>query len=439
MYDNIFNELPIYRVLNGLNQTQDFRRLSESSVVKADTSQDLQSFVLKLRQAIGRPGVPFSTKIGTHPDFVSLQRGKSQRAAITSVFLDIKGSTQLFEKYDYERAFLMQEAIIQSAIYIIQAFDGHVVRIQGDGIFAVFGRNDYSVENGVLDSLNAASTLLIILESYLSEKFQSNGLKPLRVRVGIDHDKQSLWRHNGIDGCNELSPHGYHVSMASKLQSKANSNSIMIGEHIRELLHLPAELISQKKYTENGREKYDPFVRGDYKMWEFDWNSHASHFSWVTKASGKLLPSLNHAPDFTLHSALLNKDGVLDRKFSSSMEVFKKGNSLKFSIGVLPKNCTVRWYVENRGEEAEAAKCLYYEIPDSRNKTNVERDTAYHGQHFLICKVTYPSGKTIEKRIGVFIGHDWEPGTEREVTETRSSSSYFPTRNSSVLIPQRSF
>lgn len=438
MYDNIFKELPIYRVLNGLNNTQDFSRLSETSVTKADTSQEMQSFVLKLRQAIGRPGIPFSTKIGIHPDFVSLQRGKSRRAPITSVFLDIKGSTQLFEKYDYERAFLMQEAIIQSAIYIIQAFDGHVVRIPGDGIFAVFGRENYSVENGVLDSLNATSTLLIVLESYLGEKFQSNGLRPLRVRVGIDHDKESLWKHNGIEGCNELSPHGYHVSMASKLQGKANSNSIMIGDNIRKLLHLPYELISQKKYIENGREKHDSFARGDYKMWEFNWNSHASHFSWVTKSSGKLFPSLSQTPDFMLYSALLTKDGVLDRKFSSSMEVLKKGNSLKFSIGILPKNCSVRWFVENRGDEAEAAKCLYYEIPDSKNKTNVERDTAYHGQHFLICKVTYPSGKTVEKRIGVFIGPDWEPGTEREVSEVRPDS-YFPTRSQSILIPQRSY
>ncbi len=435
MYDNIFTELPIYRVLNGLNKTQDFR-LAETSVVKSD--QELQSFVVKLRQVIGRQGLPFSTKIGTHPDFASLKHGQSVRAPITSVFLDIKGSTQLFEKYDYERAFLMQEAIIQSAIYIIQAFDGHVVRIQGDGVFAVFGRNNYSVENGLLDSLNAASTLLIILESYLTEKFQSNGLKPLRVRVGIDHDKESLWKHNGIDGCNELSPHGYHVSMASKVQNRANSNSVMIGDHVRQLLQLPSELISIKKFVENGREKYDPFVRGDYKMWEFDWNEHAGHFSWVTKASGKLLPSLNHTPDFTLHSALLDSDGTLVRKTSSSMEVFNKGQSLKFSVGVLPKNCKVRWFVENRGDEAESAKCTYYEIPDSINKNNVERDTAYHGQHFLICKVTFPSGKIVEKRVGVFIGATWEPGSEREVSEVQSKP-YFPARNQRVLIPQGAY
>ncbi|MES2802589.1 MAG: adenylate/guanylate cyclase domain-containing protein [Bdellovibrionota bacterium] len=417
MYDkNIFDELPIYRVIESLKNPT-MMKLAEASVTRAD-SLDMESFALRLRKAIGRDGIPFSTKIGTHPDFQNLKQGQSARAPTTSIFVDIKGSTQLFEKYDYEKAFLMQDSIIQSAIYIIQAFDGHIVRIPGDGIFAVFGRQDYSAENGMLDALNAASTMLVVLETHLKTQFESLGLNPLRIRVGIDFDEKALWKHNGIEGCHELSPHGLHVSLAAKLQNKAHSNRIMIGDAVKTHLALSNDAVSVKKYQEDGEEKAERFVRSDYKMWEFDWEKHSENFSWIAKHTGQLFPALPYGLNFTLAAAIIDENDTFVRKISSSMEVLEKGHSLFFSVvSPLPQNCKINWFVENHGDEASEADCLFYEIESGRNKLNVIRDTFYHGQHFLICKVTFPSGKVVEKRVGVFISPKFV-ATERDVTGT---------------------
>lgn len=417
MYDNILKELPVYKVFGNLNKSEDFK-LSESRALANDNG--IQLFVENLRQQIGRAGVPFSKTIGTHPDFTDLVQNQTAVAPITSLFLDIKGSTQLFEKYEYEKACEMQDAIIQSAIYLIQAFDGHIVRIPGDGIFAVFGRDDYSIENGALDSINAASTIVFVLESFLTDVFTQNGLKPVRIRVGIDHDDKALWKHNGIEGCHELSPHGLHVSMASKLQNKANSNCVMLGNNIKDLLQLPEDLLSVKKYTENGEEKSDHYVRTNYKMWQFDWEKHVGHFTWVPKKSGRFLPAPSNQPSFNLISALIDDENTLIRKFSSSMEVLEKGHILKFSLNALPAGCSIRWFVENNGTEAQENNCVRYEIVEARNKTSVERETAYHGVHYLICKVTFPSGKIAEKRITVPVGATFVSSL-RDVTGTTSS------------------
>ncbi|MBY0315397.1 MAG: adenylate/guanylate cyclase domain-containing protein [Bdellovibrionales bacterium] len=437
MYDsNIFSQLPIAKAIDSLSQPGQNFRLAEAFVKNADSNVEVQSFVTKLRQLIGRNTAPFSTKIGTHPDYEYLKRGQDTKGPITSIFIDIKGSTQLWEKFPYETAFFMQNAIVQSAIYVIQAFDGHVVRIHGDGIFAVFGRKTASSENCLLDALNASSTTLFFLETYLTEKFKNLGLSPLKIRVGVDHDKDAYWKHNGIDGCNELSPSGLYVSLAAKLQSRASANSIMIGDNVKSNLQLPEEFLTVKTFIENGKEKTDPYIRGTYRMWLFDWENHMGKFSWVTRENGKLLPATTGSNMFHLHSQVVSSFGQLQRVFPSSMEVINKGETIRFSLGPLPKNCAIRWYVENRGDEATEAKCLYYEVPESKNKTWVERDTAYWGHHYLICKVTFPSGKIAERRIGVFVGPNWaEP---KQLPTTAPQKQYIPEPNRG-LIPQMAY
>lgn len=432
MYDNIFSQLPISKALESLSHpTLDSRQSTATIIKNSDSHVEVQNFVSRLRQLIGRNPVPFSTKIGTHPDYELLKRGQHTTSPITSIFIDIKGSTQLWEKFPYETAFFMQDAIVQSAIYVIQAFDGHVVRIHGDGIFAVFGQKNVSAENCLLDALNASSTALFLLETYLTEKFKNLGMNPLKVRIGIDHEQNAYWKHNGIEGCHELSPNGLHVSLAAKLQNKASANSIMIGDHVKNILQLPDEFVSVKKYIGGGQEKSDLYVRGNYRMWLFDWNSHMSKFSWLVREEGKLIPATSQHNMFTLHSYVVSPTG-LERSFPSSMEVLEKNHTLRFSLGPLPQNCTIRWFVENRGAEAEKQNCLKYEVPNSKNKTWIERETAYWGHHDLICKVTFPSGKIYEKRIGVFVGQSW--ADSRQLAQSiQKQSLREPSR---ALIPQ---
>lgn len=414
MYDNLMRELPIYGVFEGLNKNAS-KSFAETRALTNDAAS-LQTFVEKLRTLIGKHGAPFSTAVGTHPNFAHLRNGQQAYTSTTSLFLDIKGSTQLFDKYPVEQACKMQDAIIQSAIYLIQAFDGHVVRIPGDGIFAVFGRDAYPTHCAILDALNSATAVLLVLESHLEQWFTDNGFKPIRIRIGIDHEPKALWRHNGIAGCNEMSPHGLHVSLACKLQNRADLNTIMIGNNIKEMLQLPDDQLTRvKKDSANQAER---FIRGDYKMWVFQWENHAKTFSWVTKTSSGLLPVVSDQPTFKINAALQDENGNIISKLHSSMVVLDKGHSIIFTVSQLPENSKIRWIVENTGTEASNARDLTYEMESERNQKTVTRSTAYHGVHTMICKVTYPSGKAAEQRFVVIISGSHIGEQIRDVTNT---------------------
>ena len=121
MYDDIFSNLPISKALDWANNPIKNHKFSDGLVRKSDS--DIETFVYELRKLIGRSGLPYSLKVGTHPDFEFLEEGKCKESSVTSLFVDIKGSTQLYEKYSYADAAMMESALVQSAIYVIQAFD----------------------------------------------------------------------------------------------------------------------------------------------------------------------------------------------------------------------------------------------------------------------------------------------------------------------------
>jgi adenylate cyclase len=410
MYDSVFTKSPIYRVLENLGKTEKSFKLAEARLINDD--QVVENFGTELRKAIGRSSTPFSVRLGTHPEFMNLKNNESRISSVVSVFIDIKGSTQLYNKYSYEEAFDMSHAIIESALHIIQAFDGHVVRLHGDGIFVIFKKTTSKIENSIIDAINSTSTLLWFLENFLNDKFKANNLDPLKIRVGIDLDGKALWKHSGIEGCSELSPNGYHVSLAAKLQSEARVNSIMIGDNIKEALQLPEEFISIKTFVDSGVEKKDTHIHGDYRMWQFNWDKHIEKFTWIPKTTtGSMLPAVSTSP-FSIQASVSNEQGET-KKILSSMEVLDKGLSLKFTVGPVPQNCSIQWYIENRGMEAEEAdnedvnnNKLFFEITEARNKTIASGImTEYWGHHYLICKVTYPNlGKTVTQKFGVFVG-----------------------------------
>ncbi|MDN8971993.1 adenylate/guanylate cyclase domain-containing protein, partial [Staphylococcus aureus] len=82
----------------------------------------------------------------------------------------------------------------------------------------------------------------------LKKFFESENLEPLKIRIGIDFgdDSSVLWSKYGIDGINEITSTSIHTDLASKLQNKAPSNKIMIGENINKYLDIPTKFRSIK-------------------------------------------------------------------------------------------------------------------------------------------------------------------------------------------------
>lgn len=360
----------------------------------------------------------YPEEIGNHPDFAHLENEVEKHYAV-SVFVDIKGSTKLatIKKLSLEEVREIKNRILTTAISIFQVFDGHIHRLQGDAIFALFVRKDKSKEESIIDALNAVTILQHVFQNVLSKIFEEAKLPSIDIRTGLDFgdDQDVLWSKYGIDYCNEITTTSIHTDLAAKLQHKARANNIMIGDNIRNQLDLPEEFYKERINIENGEKIKDLYILNykefRYRMWEFNWNKYISYFSQLpnnpyVKNHHLYFPY----SDFEVICKYEDENGEM-KKYERNSKPLPKGIKLLFSVEIhnlqlatLSKN--FEWEVNNRGIEASKdGKITQFKTPAHIDRPfECPQSTAYKGHHYMNLKIKSFEGRTIgEDNFGIFI------------------------------------
>lgn len=277
---------------NDLTESTKYYDRSVEAVVSGgyDTlaySRDRKNFSLKttdLESTAINMGVRVISdpEIGLHPDFVHLKgTSDTENHYIASAFIDIKNSTKLFSKYDNDTVYIITNAIQLLAINICSTFGGFVQRLQGDGVFVYFGRKGLEEEKAIMHILSALSLFSHFIKNDVKILFEKKGLDPIYTRIGVDfgENKDVLWAMAGKGNVSEITTYSLHTSLASKMQSYAKSNQIIIGKNIVDKIILDPTL-----YTAVEAKRYiyeDPNKSFYYGQFVFDWQKFLSKQSFI--------------------------------------------------------------------------------------------------------------------------------------------------------------
>ncbi|WP_432411333.1 nucleotide-binding domain-containing protein [Rasiella sp. SM2506] len=354
-------------------------------------------------------------QIGSHPDFEHLQSNQTLKHHCVSMFVDIKGSTRLSLNHSLEDIRLIKDSLLTLSINIANFFGGHIHRLQGDAAFIQFVRKERHPNDAIINALNMASVLCQFVSNDLAQSFESRGLKPIKIRIGIDYgkDDEVLWSYYGIPGCNELTTTSLHTDLAAKLQNKAKNNSIRIGKNIVEALDLPDDYYSIPRISNSdGTSKPDYYILQspelNYAQYDFDWKKHLIEFQFMGKdQSGKL-----EVKDimFELRCFVKQSENEEEFRYFENSFALPKGYSMRFVIykNGYPYhrlvNEKITWEVENRGNEANIADDLNHDFKGHyHNETQATTNSAYLGHHFLKCKIVRQFGDNINLKFPVFV------------------------------------
>lgn len=353
------------------------------------------------------PGYKSVPTIGTHPNFADMKLGDKRYQYCVSMFIDIKGSTNLSVNYNLEQVRMMKDTILSLCIQTVTVFGGHVQRLQGDGLYVQFTDVDVHQNNMMINALNAASALCQFVSTTLADIFEQRNLKPLRIKVGIDfaEKEKCLWSHYGLPGCNELTATSLHVDLAAKLQARCASNEIRIGQYVKQSLDLPSEFLKIPKSLEG---KDDIYIKSsvNYRQYIFDWQSYLLMFDFVHKGNNRLVIE---QPEFGLACYVVDATGR-ERQYFQNNGAIPKSNRLRFVLMKSRKPYTrntfetITWRIVNRGDEAKNANCLEEKLDCYKDKTNITVDTCYLGHHYMEC-VLKRSHETFNRKIkfGVYV------------------------------------
>lgn len=337
-------------------------------------------------------GVPEGFKpvptIGTHPNFKDMKFGEKRNQYCASMFIDIKGSTNLSLSYSLEEVRMMKDAILSLCIQTVTVFGGHVQRLQGDGLYVQFTDRQIHQNNMMINALNSASVLCQFVSTTLANLFEQRNLKPLRIKIGIDYaeDSKCLWSHYGLPGCNELTATSLHVDLAAKLQARCASNEIRIGQNIKQFLDLPDEFLKVPVLQDG---KNDTYIKraANYKQYIFDWQTYLLMFDFIHRGNNRLV--LNPT-DYTLQCSVTDdsdnkvqyyqNNGAIPKNLTLIFTLMKNGHPYSKT----PFD-TITWRIVNRGEEAKNANVLEEKLDCYKNKTVATVNTAYLGHHYMEC------------------------------------------------------
>jgi len=158
---------------------------------------------------------------------------EGERKTVTALFVDIKGSTEMMEDLDPEKARAVIDPALKLMMDAVHRYDGYVVQSTGDGIFALFGA-PLAREDHPQRALYAALRMQEELRRY-SATVVADGGTPIQCRIGINTGEVVVRSIQTGAGHVEYTPVGHTSNLASRMQTTAPVGSIAVTEMTRKL------------------------------------------------------------------------------------------------------------------------------------------------------------------------------------------------------------
>lgn len=148
---------------------------------------------------------------------------------IVSVFVDMKGSTQLSASLHERGTAGAYQLFTATAVQLFHEFEAPYIDVRGDGVFALFNQDQ------VYRALAAAVTFKTFVEVTFVPTFKDDTGLELGAHIGIDQKtvlvrRIGLKRHEGrTDRQNEVWA-GKPVNMSSKLAGMADAGELLVSD-----------------------------------------------------------------------------------------------------------------------------------------------------------------------------------------------------------------
>jgi class 3 adenylate cyclase/tetratricopeptide (TPR) repeat protein len=147
-----------------------------------------------------------------------------ERKTVTALFADIKGSMELMEDLDPEKARAIIDPALKLMIDAVRRYDGYIVQSTGDGVFALFGA-PAAHEDHPQRALYAALRMQEEMRRY-SARLREVGNLPVEARVGVNIGEVVVRSIPTSDNHPEYTPIGHSTSLAARMQALAPTGSI---------------------------------------------------------------------------------------------------------------------------------------------------------------------------------------------------------------------
>lgn len=149
---------------------------------------------------------------------------QTERRVVTVLFADLSDFTAWSEDQDPERVGAVTDLLLNECVQAVVEFGGHVNKLTGDGLMAVFGA-PLSHEDDAERAVRAAQAMQRRVRRRL--KAESGGGLPIGLRVGLGTGLVVA----GMQASLEYTVIGDTVNTAARISDVASVGAVYAGEH----------------------------------------------------------------------------------------------------------------------------------------------------------------------------------------------------------------
>jgi len=150
---------------------------------------------------------------------------EGEERRVTSLFVDIRGSTKLGEeKLPYDVLFILNQFFSEMS-QAIEETGGHYAQFNGDGLMALYGLSG-SEESGARAAIKGAQAMLLRLEG-LNRSLASELPFPLKVGIGLHHG-EAIVGAMGPPRAQITSAIGDTINIAARLEGLTKTHDVAL-------------------------------------------------------------------------------------------------------------------------------------------------------------------------------------------------------------------
>jgi class 3 adenylate cyclase len=183
-----------------------------------------------------------------------LRKHVFSRINMIVLYVDLVGSTDITLSLPEDKVAIIISSFAQEMASTIMQHDGYVLKFVGDAVIGYF------IAEGNIDTadnaVNCAKSMLMVIEKGINPILNQYDYPELMVKIGLDFGQNIVMRYGGDAEKSHVDILGPAMNIASKIQSMAKPNQILIGEDVYTRLHPTIQKSFEKVVWSKHKWKY---------------------------------------------------------------------------------------------------------------------------------------------------------------------------------------
>lgn len=236
---------------------------------KGAASVDADTLITDIQKRVWRAlkrGYEYSAPFDESDTF--LRSNVFSKIEMAILYVDLVGSTSMTLELPEEKIAIIISSFAQEMAYVVKQYNGYILKFVGDAVIAFFIGENNSLK-AADNIVGCAKAMITAIEKGINPILDQYDYPDLKVKIGIDYGEALVVRYGADEQQAPVDLMGPVMNIASKIQSHAKENQILVGVDVYDRLH-PSTQEAFQEITWQDEWKYRSRKTGEiYKVYEY--------------------------------------------------------------------------------------------------------------------------------------------------------------------------